>query len=66
MEKKMKSGLMKVTQGTFCSLPVCHLLFQQMRNGVYLDKRPEADVYEEGLIMHDLTYHPLIRPNMLA
>lgn len=31
-----------------------------------LDKRPEADVDEEGLTRHDLTYHPLVRPSLLA
>jgi len=41
MEKKMKSDLMNITQGTFCCLPICLLLFQQMRNEAYLDKSPE-------------------------
>lgn len=53
---------MNVTPEMFCSLPACWLLFQQMKNGVYLDqKNPEDDVYKEGLTMHDHTYHPHIR-----
>lgn len=44
-EKKIKGGLMNVTPEMFCSLSACWLLFQQMKNGVYLDQKNQKMTY---------------------
>ena len=60
----MKSGLMSIAHGTFChQFAISTVSADEKRS---LDKRPEADVDEEGLTMHGLTYYTLIRPSLLA